>query len=621
VRRRLGICALAAGIVIVLGMALSLNHLATVSAAGGSGNLELTAVPLIAGCPLGPSFTFCDQIPNGSSQTVEFNVTPAVAVTNVSVSLAAIPGLSSNFAPGDFTLGNLSTCSGSLAANQPCVISLTFSPTQAGLREAMLTVTDAAGDNLVINVGGTGTTFRMTLPLPPACQQEPGNAFSYCDEAVGGASGAETFTLASGNAITGLNVGFAAVTGLESEFDASKPDFTIESTTCTGTLAAFASCTVSVSFTPKTAGLREAALTATDSQGDSLAVTLAGHTNTGLEFSQQGTFLPCLPSPGFHFCNTPVGGMSQQVAFNLTNTSGVQLTGLSVPTTPAGSNFTIATTSCVSVLAVAASCTINVEFTPQASGLLQGAISVTDDAGDIGAANFAGTGDDYGLQLAGGQQIELTIVQGGTAVFNGQVQPDNVFGQDGESVQLVCPPSSTMPSNTSCVISPCQAAITPGTAVPFTITFVTSSATSVAPVPPQSTGCTSYGPPPTSMIAPEPHSRDPLGGRRFPPPLRLASFAAFAVFLGWLSAATKGHLSRERMPMIFALAGFAAMILVGCHHGNSTIIGPATSVGTESMIVTGKPVDSNGNSLNTSRPMPQIMLDVVAQPTGGGGFP
>ncbi len=39
------------------------------------------------------------------------------------------------------------------------------------------------------------------------------------------------------------------------------------------------------------------------------------------------------------------------------------------------------------------------------------------------------------------------------------------------------------------------------------------------------------------------------------------------------------------------------------------------------MRVTGKALDANGNSLNTSRPMPQIMLDVVAQPTGGGGFP
>jgi len=38
------------------------------------------------------------------------------------------------------------------------------------------------------------------------------------------------------------------------------------------------------------------------------------------------------------------------------------------------------------------------------------------------------------------------------------------------------------------------------------------------------------------------------------------------------------------------------------------------------MIATGKAMDANGNSLNTSRSMPQITLDVIAQSTGGG-FP
>jgi len=615
VRRLLVICAVA--VVVCTTLAFRLNCVDRVSAASGPGSLELTAVPVIAGCPLGPSFTFCDQIPGTSSQSVGFTLTAAAAVTNVSASLAAIPGLSSNFASGDFTITNLSTCSGNLAANQQCTVFLAFSPTTAGLREAMLTVTDVAGDTLVINVEGTGAALKIALPsLPPPCPQQPDNAVRYCNEPVGSASGAQTFTLTAGSAITGLNLSFVAVTGLESEFSSSQPDFTIESTTCTGTLGAFASCTASVAFTPATAGLREAALTATDSQGDSVAVTLAGHTDTGLVIAGGGSFSLCLPSPGFQFCNTPVGG-SQQAAYSLTNTSGTQITGLSVPTPPAGSNFTVASTSCVSILAANASCTINVEFAPQATGLLQGSISATDNAGDIGAANFAGTGDDYNLQLASGQQIELTIEQGGTAVFHGQVVPDSVFGQNGESVQFVCPLSSTMPINTSCVISPCQATITPGTATAFTITFVTSSATNAAAVPPQSTGCTSYGPSP-ALLAP-PGSRDPSSGRRLRFFVPLASFAALALFLGWL--ATAGAVRRKRLPMVFAIAGLGATLLIGCHHGNGNITGPATPVGTTTMTATGKAVDSNGNSLNTSRAMPQITLDVIAQPNGGGGFP
>jgi sugar lactone lactonase YvrE len=324
----------------------------------------------------------------------------------------------------------------------------------------------------------------------------------------------------------------------------------------------------------------------------------------------------------FTFCNVPSGGISQQAAFTLTNSSASTVTGVTVGFIPATTpgNFTVESTGCTSTLGAGQTCQINVSFTPQTTGSLTGALSVTDsNPADSATVSLAGTGDDYSIQLASGQQIELTIPQGGTAVFNGQVVPDSVFGQDGESVQFVCPASSTMPSNTSCVITPCQAAITPGTAAPFKITFVTSSATSVASVPPQSTGCTSYGPPPTSMVAPR--SRDPLDGRRFPPPLLSTAFAAFTLFLGWLSTVVGEAAGRKRVPLFFAMAGLAAVILMGCHHGNSTIVGPATTIGTATMTVSGKAVDSNGNSLNTSRPMPQITLDVVAQTTGGGGFP
>jgi sugar lactone lactonase YvrE len=332
---------------------------------------------------------------------------------------------------------------------------------------------------------------------------------------------------------------------------------------------------------------------------------------------------PQLSNP-FTFCNTPSGGTSQQATFTLTNTSGSAVTGVTVGFIPATTpgNFTVESNGCTTSLDKGQTCQINVAFTPETTGSLMGTLSVTDsNPADAATVSLAGTGDDYNLQLASGQQIELTIMQGETAVFNGQVVPDSVFGQDGESVQLTCPKASTMPSNTSCVIAPCQAAITPGTATPFTITFVTSSATSVAPVPPQNTGCTSYGPPPTSLVAPEPRSRDPLDGRRFPPPLLLATCAAFALFLGWLNATTEEPAGRKSLPFTLAIAGFAVAVLMGCHHGKSNIIGPATTVGTTTMTFTGKALDANGNSLNTSRPMPQITLDVVAQPTGGGGFP
>jgi Abnormal spindle-like microcephaly-assoc'd, ASPM-SPD-2-Hydin len=566
------------------------------------------------GCPLGPALTFCSQAPGTTGTPASFEITVVTGSVSAAIVLAVVPGLSADYAAGDFTLSG-NTCTGSLGAGQSCSFDIAFSPTAAGLREASLTFSGVP----FLNVAGTGATLIIEPPVPPVCTPSypADNAFMYCQQALGSPSGVETFTLTSANTITGLNVTLAAISGLSSQFNAG--DFTISSTSCMGTLTAAASCSIDVSFAPTVAGLRSAVLTATDSEGDSAAVYLAGHSDTGLVFSGPTSGTCVLRN--YSFCNEPLGGASGTIAYSLDNVSGTQLTAVSVPKASAAGNFTVASTSCTATLAPNASCTVNVEFTPQASGLLQDTLTITDSAGDVGAANFAGTGDDYSLQLASGQQIELTIVQGGTAVFNGQVVPDSVFGRDGESIELTCPRASTMPSNTSCVISPCQPAIVPGTSTPFTITFVTSSATSVAPVPPQSTGCTSYGPPPTSLVAPGPRSRDPLGGRRFPPPRGLAILGALALFLGWLNAAKREPTGRKRLPIALAVAGFASVVLIGCHHGNSTIVGPATTVGTSTMIVTGKAVDANGNSLNTSRPMPQIVLDVVAQPTGGGGFP
>ena len=327
---------------------------------------------------------------------------------------------------------------------------------------------------------------------------------------------------------------------------------------------------------------------------------------------------PQVSSP-FTFCNVPSGGTSPQASFTLTNSSASTVTGVTIGFIPAGTpgNFTVESTGCTATLGPGQSCQINVAFTPQTTGTLTATLNVTDsNASDVATHDLAGTGDDYTLQLASGQQIETTIYQGGTAVFDGQVVPDSVFGQDGESVQLVCPQSATMPANTSCVITPCQVAITPGTPASFKITFVTSSIISVAPVPPQSAGCTSYGPSPTLLT---PQVRNPVDGGPFPLALWSAVFSGLALFLGWLSG-TAPEAGRKRVPAIFAIAGLAAAVLMGCHHGNSGITGPATPVGTTTMIATGKALDSNGNSLNTSRAMPQIMLDVIQQPNGGG-FP
>jgi hypothetical protein len=620
VRRLVAFCAVAVTVFAAFA-AVRLNRVATVSAAGGPGTLKISAIPLISGCPIGPSFTFCDQIPNGTTQTLEFSVTAAVPVQGVAVSIAAIPGLSANFAAGDFTISNLSTCSGNLAANQPCVIAIIFSPTVAGLREAVLTVTDSGGDALAFNIEGTGAGLEIRPPAPPICSFLPTTAFTYCNQPVGGTSGSLTFTLTSGSPVTGLNIAFAAVPGLTSEFNAAQPDFTITGTTCVTTLLAFTPCTVSVAFTPATAGLRSAALTVSDSAGDAVAVTLAGHSNAGLVIVQQGlTVVPCLPSPGLQFCNEPTAGSAAPIAFTLSNTSGTQVTGITIappvntsqPPPPPG-NFTVTSTSCPTTLAANASCTINVAFTPLATGLQQGAITVTDTQGDIGAINLAGTGDDFSMKIVVGQSPEVTVAQGGTATFMAELDDDSVFGQNGEQMTLACP--LNLPAFTTCAFMPCP--ITPkiGGTVPFSILIATSTATVLTPPVPN--------PCDTPSAAFVPGARGPNGilrivtnrPERAPQfPALLAILATLALVLGVLGFDAMGALPAFGPGARRALAGLALIVLSGallsaCKK-NGVVNSTATPIAATTMNVVANATDSSGNSINAGRGL-QITLDVI----------
>lgn len=607
------------------------GHLTIASAASANpGNLTLATVSnTIAGCPLGPTYTFCDQVTGTAGTPETFAVNSSAAVSGVSVAIAAIPGLSANFAAGDFTI-TANTCSRSLAANQQCDISVAFSPTAAGLRQASITVTDSAGDSLAINIEGTGK--NLTLAPAGSSPTLPDNAFTYSGTPLNSVS-MQTFTVTAGNAASGITVALTAIPGLESEFSSSAADFSVTTNGC-GALAPGASCSLTVEFAPATIGLRAALLTATDSGGDSTALYLAGYGSNGHGGTQAGGLSYAFSVPGsnaaacdrvnyFGFCNVPSGGISTDTStFTLQNVSGSTITGLTVPkgsTVPVNNNpngpttppdFTVSSSSCPQTLEAGASCTITVEFTPTNTGLRQGAVVVTDTQGDVATVNLAGVGDDYSItpQLP----VEVSVEPGGTAKFTAQLTPDSVFGQNGEQVTFVCP--TNVPTNTSCTITPCPATVMPATSSSVQISFVTSSAGVVAPIP--TSGCSNYGPSqtatfvvPTGNLRVPPIANAPAAPARFPAWWTFGILAALGLLLGWLATFERPARVRRRVALIFALAGVVAVIIAGCHKGAA--VTTATPSATTSMTLMGNALDANGNSLNASRTF-QITL-VIAQ--------
>ena len=198
------------------------------------------------------SLTFGSQPLNTTStaQTVTLTNTGSAALTITSFSFTGTN-------PGDFAQTNTCPVSPStLAAGGTCSISVTFTPTAAGTRAASLSVADNAASSPQ-SVAVSGSATAPAVGLSPA-------SLTFSTLPVGTTSGVQTVTLTNtGNApLTISSIGMAG---------ANPGDFAQTNTCPTGasTLAAGASCTISVTFAPTAAGTRTASVALADNAAGS----------------------------------------------------------------------------------------------------------------------------------------------------------------------------------------------------------------------------------------------------------------------------------------------------------------------------------------------------------------
>ena len=190
----------------------------------------------------------------------------------------------------------------------------------------------------------------------------------------------QTLTLSnSGNAV--LNLTTVAISG----------DFAKSGGTCANnaTVAATASCTIMVTFTPTATGARTGLVTITDNAtGSPRTATLQG---TGVAVAgPTATLSPAKLTFAGQALNTP----STTQTLTLTNTSAsaiLNITGIAI----GGSNATefSNTTTCGATLGTGASCSIAVTFKPTTSGLRTASVSVVSNATGPLAAALEGTGN------------------------------------------------------------------------------------------------------------------------------------------------------------------------------------------------------------------------------------
>jgi hypothetical protein len=279
-------------------------------------------------------------------------------------------------------------CTTSLPARQGCGLLVSYTPAGEGPFSTSFQVTSTNGGSATVNVTGTvvkliATPAQLTFPSTTVGKSAPDQSFTLTN-----AGQAEV-------ALDGVSVTY----GVES-FN--------QSNNCGGTMVPGASCTVTVRFTPR----YEGALTGSvDVSAAGSLVLRAGLSGTG--------YVPrlSLSSNSLPFPATNVGKSSAPLSVIITNQANVDadIRGISIVDNAA--EFA-QSNNCGTSLAVSASCTVTVQWTPRTTAASSGSLAIDTSLGT------------YGVSLSGDATQPVAVITKPTGPSNG-TEPEPVTTPDG----------------------------------------------------------------------------------------------------------------------------------------------------------------------------------------------
>ena len=315
-----------------------------------------------------------------SPQTLTLSAFGPVTINNISAS--------TNFSEAD-------DCPAALTNGTTCAMYVYFVPTASGSLNGNITVDTNGFFNQVstVNLTGLGSAIELT-----------GSPLSFGNQQVSTTSAAKSVTV--------TNAGTSAITmGTITLTNAT--DYNISANTCPASgskLAGGASCTISVTFGPKSTGSKRGSVVINDN--DPSTPQLIGLSGTG-------TSTVALNPTSITFASTAVGTTSAQAKITLTNNTGKQITLANPAITVTGPFVNANTTTCTADLIIAAggNCVIEAQFAPKAVGFALGSITAHDN--DVTAAqSVALQGTGTGIKFTPGAVTlsETVGVQGSQSV-------------------------------------------------------------------------------------------------------------------------------------------------------------------------------------------------------------
>jgi len=326
------------------------------NSSSGPQTVSLTGTATPAGAPV---VSFSTSNLSFGSQPLDVTGPPQnVTLTNTGGSPLSVTGIAIGGPdPGDFAQSN--DCGTSVAMGASCTFSITFTPLASGNRSATLNITDNAGGSPQ-HVSLTGTGVGPMATLSPT-------SLSFGGQNVGTTSGAKGIQLRNtGNAT--LTISSIAITGTNAS------DFS-QTNNCPSSLAPGAQCNINMSFSPSAFGTRAATLKVSDNAFNSPQT--ASLTGSGASGSTNITLTPNKLS----FGNEPIGSTSALLTTTLQNTGQAILVISNIAVSGTNPGDFGQTDDCGTSVAVGASCTFTVTFTPTASGNRSASLSITDNAG------------------------------------------------------------------------------------------------------------------------------------------------------------------------------------------------------------------------------------------------
>lgn len=359
------------------------------------------AAPAVSLSP--PSVSFGDQLIATESQSSK------VTLSNTG---GAPLNLSSFVFTTDFGLAPNTTCptNSSLPAGQSCDIMIVFKPSFAGVEEGTLTIfDDAPGQPQIVRLSGTGVQSSAVLSS---------TNLLFGDQLIGTTSGPQGLTLQN-NGSAPLTVS-SAISGDFTEIDNCpvKPL----------SLATGASCTYNVVFTPTAGGLRNGSLTITESADNNPRIVNLTGTGVGPGISLSQASLAFVFPQG-------VGTTSDAVPVTISSTGTAPLTLSGFGFGGANPSDFAQTNNCPTSVPPLTTCTINVTFTPTATGARSGTLTIMSNvSGPATTVALSGTGvPGYAMTV---DRTSATVLKGmDSAVFN--VSASSQFNFSG-TISLSC---------------------------------------------------------------------------------------------------------------------------------------------------------------------------------------